>query len=254
VSKFAIYELPLNERIRTFLRLEFLFEQALYSLRGYTVWDSRFTITSILEISNILARLDLRTELFKELERQKKAIQALSSIPGVDLQILQQTLANLNEKTQLLLTGTPNADPLKGNELLKIIRQRESIPGGTCDFDVPVYHHWLTRPPEERIKSLEMWLNHFDIYRATLLVLLKNLRESAALVPVTAKEGFYQQALDSNSPAQLIRVFLEPGSYYYAELSGGKHRFSVRFMTTENYERPLPFSENISFQLACCVL
>jgi len=254
VSKFNIYELPLNERIRTFLRLEFLFQQTLYSLRGYSVWDSRFTVTSILEISNILARIDLRTELLKELERQKKAIQALSALPDIDLQILQQTLASLNEKTQLLMTGNPNADPLKGNELLKMIRQRESIPGGTCDFDLPTYHHWLTRAPEERIKSLEIWLNHYDVFRSTLQVLLKNLRDSASLVSVTAKDGFYQQALDSNSPAQLIRVFLDPDSYYYAELSGGKHRFSVRFMTTENYERPVPFTETISFKLACCVL
>jgi len=254
VSKFTIYELPLNERIRTFLRLEFLFQQTLYSLRGYSVWDSRSTVTSLLEISNILARIDLRTELLKELERQKKAIQGLSSVQGIDLQILQQTLASLNEKNQLLMTGTPNADPLKGNELLKMIRQRESIPGGTCDFDLPAYHHWLTLPPEERIKSLEIWLNHYDIYHGTLQILLKNLRESASIVSVTAKDGFYQQGLDSSSPAQLIRVLLEPECFYYAELSGGKHRFSVRFMTTENYERPVPYAENISFKLACCVL
>lgn len=254
MSKQAIYELPLNERIRTFLRLEFLFKQAMYSLRGYSTWDSRFTISSILEISNTLARIDLRTELLKELERQKKAMQALTSIPGVDLQILQETLAKLNEKTQILMSNNISADPLKNNELLKAIRQRESIPGGTCDFDVPYYHHWLARPPEERITSLESWLNTFDIYRESIEVLLKNLRESASIVDVTAKEGFYQQGLDSSMPVQLIRVFIAPESPFYAELSGGKHRFSVRFMTADNYERPIPLSQNIEFQLACCVL
>jgi cell division FtsZ-interacting protein ZapD len=66
----TIYEHPLNERMRFFLRLEFLFRQARHSLRGEAVWDSHNTLTTLLEILNIVSRIDIKTEVIKELEHQ----------------------------------------------------------------------------------------------------------------------------------------------------------------------------------------
>ncbi|NOQ80089.1 MAG: cell division protein ZapD, partial [Gammaproteobacteria bacterium] len=149
----TIYELPLNERIRTLLRLEFLFQQARYSMRGYSVWDSRSTISHILDILNIMSRIDLRSELVKELERQTSALLAISSRPGVDPSILDDTLKKLESYTQnLKSTSNHSCDELRNNGLLKLIRQRDSIPGGSCDFDIPVYHFWLKQQPEQRIE------------------------------------------------------------------------------------------------------
>ena len=70
MSSSIIYEHPLSERMRFFMRLEHLFRQAAYTLRGYSVWDSRSTLMSLTAILDILSRGDLKTELLKELERQ----------------------------------------------------------------------------------------------------------------------------------------------------------------------------------------
>jgi len=249
------YELPLNERIRTLLRLEFLFQQARYSMRGYSVWDSRATISHILDILNIMSRIDLRSEIVKELERQTSALLAISSRPGVDPAILQDTLTNLNTYTQNLKSSQSSShDDLFHNELLKLIRQRDSIPGGTCDFDIPIYHFWLKQEPEQRIHVLEFWLEQLDNYRLSIDIILNLLRESAINTPILAEQGFYQQALDISVPFQLIRVIVPADARYYAEMSGGKHRFSVRFMTPVSGERTVPCSEDIQFQLSCCAL
>lgn len=255
VTEPTIYELPLNERIRTLLRLEFLFQQARYSMRGFSVWDSRVTISHILDILSIMGRIDLRSEVVKELERQTSALLAISSRPGVDPTILADTLTKLDTYTQNLKSSKSIAsDELTNNELLKLIRQRNSIPGGSCDFDIPIYHFWLKQDPEQRIHILESWLGQLDNYRLSIDMILNLLRESAINTPILAEQGFYQQALDTNVRFQLIRVLLPSDANYYAEMSGGKHRFSVRFMMPVSGERPMPCSENIEFQLSCCAL
>lgn len=251
----TIYELPLNERIRTILRLEFLFQQARYSMRGYSVWDSRATISNILDILNIMSRIDLRSELVKELERQTAALLAISARPEVDSSILEDTLKNLQAYTQNLKSmPSSTQDELFNHELLKLIRQRDSIPGGSCDFDLPIYHFWLKQDPEQRINILENWLGKLDNYRLSVDLILNLLRESAINTPAIAEKGFYQQSLDTNVPFQLIRVVLPINIDFYAEMSGGKHRFSVRFMRPVSGERPSPCLEDINFQLSCCAL
>ena len=251
----TIYELPLNERIRTILRLEFLFQQARYSMRGYSVWDSRATISHILDILSIMSRIDLRSELVKELERLTSALLAISKRPGVDPAILEDTLKKLDIYTKNLKSSPASApDDLCNDELLKLIRQRDSIPGGTCDFDLPIYHFWLKQEPEDRIQILEAWLGQLDNYRLSMELILNLLRESAINTPIVAEQGFYQQSLDTNLPFQLVRVVLPVDAPFYAEMSGGRHRFSVRFMQPVSGERPAPCTENIEFQLSCCAL
>jgi len=254
VSKPIIYELPLNERIRTVLRLEFLFKQAHYSLRGVSVWDSRNTISSLLEILNILSRIDLRNEISKELQRQKKAIEALAAIPVIDTKILKDTIAALNNSLYDINVATNNCYSEAPNDFLKSIVQRESIPGGSCDFDIPLYHYWLNRPEQERITTLETWLNNFSHYQNSIELILYNLRQSATFTQLIAKEGFFQKSLNSKSPFQLIRVSFPSDSNYFAELSGGKHRFSIRMMLPDFDNRPVPYLEDTEFSLACCVL
>ena len=84
MAKPVIYEQPLNERVRTFLRLEHLFCQIDYTLRGYSIWDSRATLDTLVETLEILSRSDLKTELIKELERHIVKLNALQQSPGVD--------------------------------------------------------------------------------------------------------------------------------------------------------------------------
>lgn len=251
----CIYELPLNERIRTLLRLEFLFQQTRYSMRGYSTWDSRATISSLLDITNIMTRIDLRSEIIKELERQHSSLLAISSRPGVDSTILEDTLKELTHYADNLKNSQKNIqDSLSNNVLLKQIRQRQSIPGGSCDFDIPTYHFWLEQPAEQRVYLLETWLKEIDIFRLSITLILKLLRESSINTPLTAEQGFYQQTLEKTAPFQLVRVILHSNIDYYAEISGGKHRFSIRFMKPVDNERPTPCREDIDFQLSCCAL
>jgi cell division protein ZapD len=68
------FEQPLTERMRTFLRVEFLFEQALYHAKDPTDYGTRAAVASLLEILTILGRGDIRTDVLKELERHAETL------------------------------------------------------------------------------------------------------------------------------------------------------------------------------------
>ena len=57
------YEQPLSERMRTFLRLEFLYQQMLYNTEQEADWATRAIIATLLEVLAILSRGDVRSDV-----------------------------------------------------------------------------------------------------------------------------------------------------------------------------------------------
>jgi cell division protein ZapD len=256
VLKRIYYEQPLNERIRTFLRLEFLFQQAAYHLHRGNGWDSRATLSSILEILNIFGSIDLKAEVMKELERHSASLTRLERNPDVDRGQLEDLLNEMDLLIDSLhaISGQIAHD-LKKSEFLTSIRQRSAIPGGTCDFDLPGYHYWLQLPARERTDNLSAWMGRFDIIARGITLILRLTRESALLKPNRAEAGFFQKHLDPNLPYQLVRVALPQGTPYYAEVSGGRHRFTIRFLQFSAADkRALQTDQDVDFELACCAI
>ena len=77
------YEQPVSERMRTFMRLEFLYQQMLYNSELASNWATRATVAGLLEILAILSRGDVRSEVHKELDHQLNELQRFQSQPGV---------------------------------------------------------------------------------------------------------------------------------------------------------------------------
>src|SRR5215469_10438689 len=80
-----IFEQPLNERMRTFLRLDFLYNQALYHNEIASQWGSRAAMSSLIDILAITARGDTRSDVLKELERHISSLTEFQSKRGVDV-------------------------------------------------------------------------------------------------------------------------------------------------------------------------
>lgn len=256
MPKKILYEHPLNERTRIFLRLEFLFNQAAYHVKRSTPWDSRATLQCILEILSIFGNTHLKSEVLKELERHASSLRQLGENPEVDAHQLAALLDDLDEQVNSLhrINGQIATD-LKSSEFLTSIHQRSAIPGGTCDFDLPAYHYWLQQPARERSQDLYRWLSSFDSIGQAIQLILKLTRESTLLKPAVAIGGVYQQTLNPGTPCQLVRVALAPATPYFSEISGGRHRFTTRFMQFSTVEqRAKQTSEDVKFELACCIM
>lgn len=256
MSKKIIYEQPLNERIRAFLRLEFLFERLDLALQSKASSQSRDVIEALLNILSVFERSDLKLEIIKEQERLISTLTALENMAGVDKQTLDNLLIELDHTLNLLHLNKPAiGQNLRENDFLYSIRQRSSILGGTCDFDLPAYHFWLQHTdPESQNKQLSEWVEQFSGARSAIEITLKLIRNSTGFSDHAATTGFYQHNLDSSQPTQLIRVQIPKDADYYPEISGGKHRFTVRFMHFDIGQRAKQVSEDVDFSLSCCAM
>jgi cell division protein ZapD len=255
VTDLVFYEQPLNERMRTLLRLEHLFDQAAYTLRGYSLWDSRTTVAALIDIVDVLGRSDMKTELLKELERHKAALGRWQGSQAVDHSQLQSVLNELDECEQAIQAANGQlGQSLRDDDLIAAIRQRSTIAGGTCNFDLPQFHYWLQQPPEQRLERLEAWYRSLENIRRPVSLMLNILRESADPVSELAPEGFFQRTLESQTPYQLIRVGLSPEEDCFAEISAGKHRLTIRMLQPQAQGRPRQVDHGVSFELVCCVI
>src|ERR1700743_3203309 len=155
----VVYEQPLNERMRTFLRLEFLYTQATYHSESPSSWSARAPVSSLLEIPAITARGDSRSDVLKELERQVNVLKEYQSKTGVDPARLKSLMSNLVKlRSDLAAVGGNFMAPLRDSEFLSAVQHGGAIPGGTCDFDLPDYSFWLNRPAEVRAAEFSVWL------------------------------------------------------------------------------------------------
>jgi len=248
------YEQPLNERMRTFLRLEFLYQQMLYYSELEADWATRAVISSLLEIMAILMRGDVRSEVHKELGYQIKNLEQFVSQPGVDSKRLNGLLENLLESLNAVNSiATRFMQPLKDCEFLASIKQRSSIPGGTCEFDLPEYNHWLRQPFARRQQDLQSWLNVIRPICNTVIELLWLIRESAQPVEKTAINGMYQHNIQKRQKRRLLRVTLPIDSQLYPEISASQHRFTVRFLEWSNIgHRAIQTEDDVQFQISTC--
>ncbi len=251
----TIYEFPLNERIRVFMRLEQLFEQLSHFMSGSTVSDNRAVISVLLDILMIFSRNDLKSELLKELERHSKTLNLISNNQGVDTEKLDQILANLADISKKLYnTNGKIGIHIMESDLFQSISQRSSIPGGTCSFDLPAFHYWLEQDAETQQQDLNQWTKSLANIRAAIELILTFIRQSSLPTQQYATAGFFQLALDKSQSFQLIRVSIDRSLPLFAEISGGKHRFTIRFMSpSSGKKRPQQTTEDVPFSLTSCI-
>ncbi len=252
----AVFEHPLNERMRNLLRLEHQFDVIRESLDRGEVWDARNALVNMIELSDQLSRIDIKGELVKEIERYTSTLNNLRTNPAVNQRTLESTIARLEPMLILLRSSAcqPGAK-LRQSELVTQFKQRLAIPGATCSFDVPGLHYWLRRDPLQRDIQLKEWLKDMRIVEEALRTVLHLIRESTLPTHEIAPNGLFQQQLDQHTPCQMVRVTVDYSDELYPEISGNKHRVAVRFFRQPNPDvRPQPVDSTVRFELHCCSL
>src|SRR5258708_10974855 len=142
------YEHPLNERVRTLMRLEDLFARVGYFAAQDAAPDHHSALLALFEITDVAARADLKTDILQELERQKQILTPLKHNPQIEQDALAELLAQIDlVNSQLLAQAGRAGSHLRDNQWLVAIKQRAPIPGGVCEFGLPAYHWWPNPDP-----------------------------------------------------------------------------------------------------------
>lgn len=252
----TLYEFPLNERMRSFMRLENSFSQIDHFATRSSAWDSQATLMVLLEILNNIEKQDIKGELTKELERNIGILGNLLDVPEINSFKLQQTLDELYTHLHTIQNINGKiAKTLREEELLNVIRQRVSIGSSISSFEIPGFYFWMNKPSEERLQQLYTWLEEVRPIAGAISLVLNLLRNSATFDPKVANSGFFQKILTSQQICQLVRIELPVYANYFPEISGNKHRVSVRFLTYEkSTQRPVQVAADIEFAMSCCGL
>lgn len=249
-----LYEYPFNERVRTLLRLEDLFERLRFFVAQADRHEHHAALTTLFEIVEVASRADLKSDLLQELDRQRLALNQFRNSPDVSSDALDVILGNM-ESAARVLNAVPGktGQHLRDHEWLMSIRSRTIIPGGACEFDLPSYHAWQHKPVEQRQSDLAGWMAPFVPLGDCLAIVLKLLRESARRHEVTAVGGSYQQSL-SGKPFQMLQVRVDPAYGAIPEISANKYMLWVRFSQQDGDLRPRPYEGQVPFELGLCNL
>jgi len=251
-----LYEQPLNERMRTFLRLESFLYQTSHFFESNSKWDMQASVFSIVKILYILERQDIRSEILKELERHSGILTRLLETPAIDRDRLDGTLKKLTAQAKEIhnLPGKL-VKQLRSDDLLNNIRQRTAVSSSTCSFDIPAFYHWLHQPRDVCYERFASWMEDFRPLQNSLKLLLDLTRNSAFFEEKTAKAGFFQKSLDAAHPCQLVRINLPRSTQAYPEISGGKHRVNVRLLQySASDSRPVQIEHDLDIEISCCAI
>ena len=248
------YEYPLNERVRTLLRLEDLFEKITHFAAATGSVEHHVALVTLFEILEVAGRADLKFDLVQELERQRQILLSFRNNPEISEEALSGALYEIEQASaQLLAMHGKIGHYLRDNDWLMSIKNRVAIPGGVCEFDLPGYHYWLNSDAPLRQQNLENWIAPMLPIRQGLTIVLRLLRSSGRAEMQCAQRGAYQLMLGGRN-AQLIRLRIGKDEPVLPEISAGKLAINVRFLRPDMAQRPRQVEADVAFEMTLCNL
>lgn len=252
------YEYPLNERIRTLLRLEDLFEKSAHFLRAEGPLEHHIALVTLFEIVEVAGRADLKVDLMQELDRQRGILMSFRNNPDISEEALSGALYEIEQASANLLAMAGKVGHyLRENEWLMSIRNRAAIPGGVCEFDLPSYHYWLNRDPAARRHDLSGWTAPLLPLRDGAAIVLRLLRASGRTEHHVAPAGAFSMSVTAEprlTKSQMVRLRLTRGEPFIPEISANKYALNIRFTSPEGGARPRQVESDVRFEMTLCNL
>ncbi|WP_371188159.1 cell division protein ZapD [Thalassotalea maritima] len=244
-----LYEHPLNERIRNYLRLEQLFAQARSCLNDDFAVNHTCFFNAFFSVLDTLDRTDVRGDIIKDLEKLENNLIHWSKSPDVNNKALEVNLKQAKQLSVELRSKQPLWGALKKDKFLDAIRKRFSVSGAYCGFDLPSLIHWLSLPPLFVQQDIERWLASVNVIEKSIALVLRFIRQKSPFETITANKSFYQ---DTGEGLLLLRIELESSSDFFPSVSGNRYRYSIRFMQLDQEKGQQYITDNVIFKLAKC--
>lgn len=238
----VLYEFPCNEKIRTYLRLENLFSRFEWFCQQRSPIPHLSAISTLFDLTDATARSDLRNDLIKALDRRRQG-------KPEESEEYQKLSCLISRITRIM---GKSGQRIRENEWLQLIRTRQALAGGTCEFDLPVLHHWLSLPAQVRQAELRAWEESFLPTRDAIQIVLNDLRASYQDEELQATEGSLQYSLHGRSPL-LARIALPVGTQIIPAMSANKYMLWLRFSTQDENYKLHPYKDPVSFTLSLCI-
>ena len=251
-NQVSIYEEPVQEKVRKFLKIEHLFDRIYYFKSKEDKRDNYIALLAFSELHEILARSDIKSELIREIETHNTCFNRIKDIPQG--QADQNKLNSVIEKQDLLLQLIHNVESnyleyLENDTLCKTIFKNcfSTLQPSSIDF-------WLTRDIILRETQIDLWLEPLLFIKKSIDFILEIIRKSGTFNDKLAEKGFFIEKLDPKKNILLVRVTLTSDLYYYPQISVGKQRLNIMFMSKDDKNNLVRYQEDVPFILTKCLL
>ena len=247
-SHAAIYEEPVDERIRKFLKLENYFLKIKYHKELDTSYDSFAAIYNLIMIYKTLSRVEVKSELIREIDFQKQKYNEYIKIDSSD----KIKLSSIMEKQNVILNDLYN---LKANYLTKLnndeffqfcTKHYESL---NTEMD-----YWLTRDHAIRLNQINLWLEIIKPIESSVYFCLDILRKSSETNEICADNGFHLIKLNPEKKIRLLRITMQSDNYYFPHISLGPQRATISFTLLNENNKYVRIKVNIIFVLDLCYI
>ena len=249
-NQVSIYEEPAQEKIRKFIRIEALFARIIFFKSKENKIESYQSIFALCELHELLSRSDIKSELIREIETHNTYFKKIKDLPGADSDKLHSIL----EKQKALLDLTYSVksnylDYLENDIVFKTLSKNtlSQIQPSSVEF-------WFTRDIMFRETQIDLWIEPLMFIKKSIDFILDVVRKSGNIQDKLATKGFIIEKLDQKKNILLIRVTLTSDVYYYPQISVGKQRLNIMFMTKDDKNNFIPHQEDVSFVLSICSL
>ncbi|MDT0593512.1 cell division protein ZapD [Glaciecola petra] len=250
----ALYEFPLCEKVRNYLRLEHLFAR-LHEAKSATTENQHLYFLEVLfNMLELLERLDLRTDFLRDIDGHERKLEHWSKHPDIDTEALENALQSLRSLSAEIKKNKKLGANLREEKFLSAIRQRFAIPGGVTSFDVPMLFCWLKQPEQVKQNNMSQWLTQLQLIETTMQTLMSFLREKGRFHETQGVNGYYQSSqVSSDEKLELVRVRCDNADGFYPVLSGSRNRFGIKFMQLNTETgTSTPVTQIVSFAIASC--
>ncbi|MDH5434658.1 MAG: cell division protein ZapD [Gammaproteobacteria bacterium] len=238
---FSLYEFPLNEKTRRFLKLEHLFKQLENSISQIDQSHIFIAFKYMFEIMDLFDSADCKSDLIKELGTVSGQYHALNENPAIDAAKLTKFLQQVDSLHQWLINYKGKfGESLRSDPLIDVIRYRAGISGGINQFECPEFFLFINQDELKIKAAFSKWLSSIEPIFQSIGIILKLLRDNDNWKDAEAPMGNYIIET-TNKNYQLLQIKL-PKNNLLPVISYGKHRSNINFM---NY--------NISFKKSPCL-
>ena len=255
-SKNILYEFPLRDATRLFLRLEVL-EQQLKHARGYRGTDrNRAAAHAILSALDLVFREDLRAHLLQQIYHLQRNYEILRAREDIRQDSLKAILAELEEfREQLGQLKSSEVRTLRFDPLISALRQRDSLNNAAMAVDLPVYQWWLNANPERCREDIKRWTATFQPLMDANRKFLDLLRQRGEYRDCEASQGGFTASITLGNELWMVRIAVPADTPCFPQVSGTSDsgKIHVRFFKAPyGKDASEPYREEFPFKLAVC--
>jgi len=249
-NQVSIYEEPVQEKVRKFIKIEFLFNKLFYFKHKENKHDNYIALLALCELYEILSRSDIKSELIREIENQNHYFKKIKEIPEANSEKLSSILEKQKVLLQLIHGIESNyLEYLENDILFKTIAKNSINPLQPTSVEF-----WLSRDIVLRENQINLWTEPLLFIKKSVDFILEVIRKSGRFEDKLAEKGFFIEKLDPKKNILLIRITLTSDLYYYPQISVGKQRLNIMFMSKDDKNNLISHKEDVAFILTTCVL